>query len=138
MQIVINNCLHLCPSCKRLASKPILVFKTHEGMLRTVEALRARHPSPHALRATEQGARSNRSHAVCSGSPHLPPLGEPDLVIVAKKVPQAVFCLLTALAFHRLTTHVPHTVAIALVRTARVPRLGHPPLEVFRFSPASL
>ena len=49
-----------------------------------------------------------------------------------------MFCLLTALAFHRLTTHVPHAVAIALPRTARTPRLDHPPLEVYRFSPASL
>ena len=58
--------------------------------------------------------------------------------MVARKVPRAVFCLLTALAFHRLITHVPHAVAIALPRTARTPRLAHPPLEVFRFSPASL
>ncbi len=119
------------------SQQALLVFKTHEGMLRTVEALRAGiHPRTlYALRSRgeiEQVARGLFRLAT------LPPLGEPDLVIVAKKVPQAVFCLLTALAFHRLTTHVPHTVAIALVRTARVPRLGHPPLEVFRFSPASL
>ena len=40
-------------------------------------------------------------------------------------MPQAVFCLLTALAFHRLTTQVPHAVEVALPRTARVPRLDH-------------
>jgi Serine hydroxymethyltransferase len=68
----------------------------------------------------------------------LPSPGEPDLLTVAKKVPHAVFCLLTALAFHRLTTQVPHAVEVALPRTARVPRLDHPPIKVFRFSSESL
>ena len=113
------------------------VFKTHGGMLRTVEALRAGiHPRTlYALRAGGEIEQVARGLFRLSA---LPPLAEPDLVTVAKKVPQAVFCLLTALAFHRLTTHVPHTVAIALLRTARAPRLDHPPLEVFHFSPASL
>ena len=53
-------------------------------------------------------------------------------------MPQAVPCLLTALAFHRLTTQVPHVVEVALPRTARVPRLAHPPIKVFRFSRESL
>jgi predicted transcriptional regulator of viral defense system len=68
----------------------------------------------------------------------LPPPGELDLLTIAKKVPQAVFCLLTALAFHRLTTQIPHAVEVALPRTARIPRLDHPPIKVFRFSPESL
>lgn len=40
----------------------------------------------------------------------LPPLSNPDLVIVARKFPQAVVCLVSALAFHELTTQVPHAV----------------------------
>ena len=48
----------------------------------------------------------------------LPPPSEPDLMTVAKKVPHAVFCLVTAMAFHRLTTQVPHAVEIALARTS--------------------
>ena len=113
------------------------VFATHRGTLRTVEAQRAGiHPRTlYALRdqgKVEQVARGLYRLAT------LPASSEPDLLTVAKKVPRAVFCLLTALAFHRLTTQVPHAVTIALPRTARVPRLAHPPLEVFRFSPASL
>jgi predicted transcriptional regulator of viral defense system len=64
----------------------------------------------------------------------MPPLSEPDLITVAKKVPQAVFCLITALAFHGLTTQIPHEVQIALPRTARHPRLDYPPIKAFRFS----
>jgi len=38
---------------------------------------------------------------------------KPDLLTVAKKVPHAVFCLLTALAFYRLTTQIAHAVEVA-------------------------
>ncbi|MBE7156869.1 MAG: type IV toxin-antitoxin system AbiEi family antitoxin domain-containing protein [Rhodospirillales bacterium] len=113
------------------------VFVAHRGTLRTVEAQRAGiHPRTlYALR--DQGKVEQVSRGLYRLAT-LPAPGEPDLLAVAKRVPRAVFCLLTALAFHRLTTQVPHVVAIALPRTARTPRLDHPPLEVFRFSPASL
>ena len=113
------------------------IFKERQGTLRTFEALRAGiHPRTlYALRdrgEIEQIARGLFRLA------ELPPPGEPDLLTVAKKVSQAVFCLLTALAFHRLTTQVPHAVEVALPRTARVPCLDHPPIKVFRFSRESL
>jgi predicted transcriptional regulator of viral defense system len=65
----------------------------------------------------------------------LPPMSEPDLATVAKRIPGGVVCLISALAFHELTTHVPHEVHLALPRTARAPRLAYPPLRVFHFSP---
>ena len=106
------------------------IFKERHGTLRTFEALRAGiHPRTlYALRdrgEIEQIARGLFRLA------ELPPPSEPDLLTVAKKVPKAVFCLLTALAFHRLTTQVPHAVEVALPRTARLPRLGYPPLKGF-------
>ena len=44
-----------------------------------------------------------------------------SLGTIATKVPQAVFCLLTALQFHELTTQLPRRVWIAM------PRGSHPP-----------
>ena len=64
----------------------------------------------------------------------LPPLSEPDLATVAKRIPQGVICLISALAFHELTTQIPHEVHLALPRTARYPKLKFPPLHVFHFS----
>ena len=64
----------------------------------------------------------------------LPPLSNPDLVIVARKLPQAVICLVSALAFHELTTQVPHRVDVALPNRAERPVLAYPPLQVFWFS----
>lgn len=60
------------------------------------------------------------------------------LAEVAKRVPQAVFCLLTALRFHELTTQSPFQVWIAIGNKDRPPRLRYPPLRVVRFSPQSL
>jgi predicted transcriptional regulator of viral defense system len=67
----------------------------------------------------------------------MPPLREPDLATVAKRVPGGVVCLISALAFHELTTQIPHEVHLALRRSARTPALAYPPLHVFRFSDAA-
>ena len=61
-----------------------------------------------------------------------------SLVEVAKRVPKAVACLLTALRFHELTTQAPFEVWIALPRGAWRPKLEYPQLRVLRFSGASL
>ena len=66
-----------------------------------------------------------------------PPLSEPDLITVAHKVPRGVICLVSALAFHELTTAVPHEVHVALPRDVRRPRLAYPPIRVYRFSEAA-
>ena len=62
------------------------------------------------------------------------PLGNPDLVTVAKRVPKGVICLISALAYHDLTTQIPHEVHIAVPRNAEPPRLDYPPIRSYRFS----
>jgi predicted transcriptional regulator of viral defense system len=58
-----------------------------------------------------------------------------DLEIVAKRVPQAVFCLLTALRLHGLGTQQPRRVWICLPRGVHTPTLQFPPLEVIHAEP---
>ena len=60
------------------------------------------------------------------------------LAQVAKRVPGGVVCLLSALAFHDLTTQLPAEVWLALPEKARRPRLDYPRLRVARFSGAAL
>jgi predicted transcriptional regulator of viral defense system len=67
----------------------------------------------------------------------LGPLGHPDLITVAARIPQGVICLISALAFHELTTEVPHAVDVALERGSTRPRLDHPPTRYFWFSGAA-
>ncbi len=113
-----------------------LEFKKRGGTLRTREVLAAGvHPRTlYAMKKAGELEQYSRGVFRLAG---LPPLSEPDLVTVAKRVPQGVFCLVTALAFNHLTTQVPHQVQLALPRTARHPRLDHPPIQVFRFSEQS-
>ena len=65
------------------------------------------------------------------------PLDHPDLVTVAAKVPNGVICLISALAFHNLTTQIPHEVYLAISRNSEPPRIDYPPVRIFRFSGSS-
>lgn len=57
-----------------------------------------------------------------------------SLAAIATKVPQAVFCLLTALQFHELTTQLPHEVWIAMPRGSHAPRIDYPPIRMIQVS----
>jgi hypothetical protein len=61
----------------------------------------------------------------------MPDFFEPDLVLVAKRIPKSVICLISALSYYNLTTQIPHFVYIALPRTSRLPKLKYPPLRYF-------
>ena len=109
------------------------LFQKHGGMLRTSRAL-ALGIHPRTLYVLRD---SGRLVEVARGLFRLaaaPALSTPDLVRVATLVPKAVICLTSALAFHAIGTQLPRAVYIALPRTARHPRLAHPPVRVFRFS----
>ncbi|MBI3160906.1 MAG: type IV toxin-antitoxin system AbiEi family antitoxin domain-containing protein, partial [Chloroflexi bacterium] len=41
---------------------------------------------------------------------------DPDLAVVALRIPKGVICLISALYFHQLTTQIPHEVYVALPR----------------------
>ena len=116
-----------------VADRAIETFREHGGILRTGEALRLGiHPRTlFALR--DAGALEQLSRGLYRLA-ELPPLTNPDLVTVALKVPGAVICLISALAFHELTTQVPHAVDIALSKGDEPPRLEYPPLRLFWFS----
>ena len=57
-----------------------------------------------------------------------------SLATLAVKVPQAVFCLLTALQLHGLTTQLPRQVWIAMPQGSHAPRLDYPPVKMVQFS----
>jgi len=56
------------------------------------------------------------------------------LLEVAKRVPNAVICLLSALQFHDLTTQWPQEVWIAVETGNWRPAFNYPPISVFNFS----
>jgi len=109
------------------------VFNRHGGVLRTSEAIRSG-IHPRTLYAMRDAGVLERLSRGLYRIAELPPLGSPDLVAVALKVPTGVICLISALAYHELTTQIPHEVYLALPRGAEPPRLDHPPVRVFWFT----
>lgn len=57
-----------------------------------------------------------------------------SLATLAVKMPQAVFCLLTALQLHGLTTQLPRQVWIAMPQGSHAPTLDYPPVKMVQFS----
>jgi predicted transcriptional regulator of viral defense system len=60
-----------------------------------------------------------------------------SLIAVAIKVPQAIFCLLTALQFHGLTTQLSRQLWIAMPRGSHTPTIDYPPVKMVQFTGAS-
>jgi predicted transcriptional regulator of viral defense system len=60
------------------------------------------------------------------------------LMEVAKRAPKVVFCLLTALRVHDLTTQSPHEVWIAIGNKDHPPRMSYPSLRTVRLASDSL
>ena len=111
----------------------VATFRQHHGTLRTKEALELGiHPRTlYTLR--DAGVLQQLSRGLYRLA-DLPPLANPDLVIVARRIPHAVICLISALAFHDLTTQIPHKVDVALSSGSAMPVIEYPPLRLFRFS----
>lgn len=63
-----------------------------------------------------------------------PTLAQDGLLAIASRVPQAVFCLTTALQFHELTTQLPREVWFAMPRGSHLPRIDYPPIKMVQMS----
>lgn len=61
-----------------------------------------------------------------------------SLVESAKRLPDGIVCLLSALRFHNLTTQAPFEVWLALPPTSRTPHVDYPPLHIARFFGSAL
>lgn len=112
------------------------IFREHGGQLRMSEALDYG-ITPYMLYALrDRGVVEPVSRGIYRLA-ELPPLSNPDLVTVSLRYPNAVICLVSALAFHNITTQIPHEVSVAVPRGSRPPSLEHPPVRAHRFSKAS-
>ncbi|MDH3069464.1 hypothetical protein QET40_10130 [Akkermansia sp. N21169] len=60
----------------------------------------------------------------------------PEMLMVARKYPAAVICLVSALSFHDMTTQIPHAVDIAIPYQGNAPRSSYPLVHTFRFRDA--
>jgi len=111
----------------------ITLFREQGGVMRTRDAMR-RGVNPRTLYAMRDAGLLN---TLTRGVYHLrdePLRGSDDLVAVAHRVPKARICLISALAFHDLTTQIPHVVFCALPRNVNRPKVDQPPVRYFIYS----
>lgn len=111
----------------------VKLFREHDGVMRTSEILDAGIHERTLYHMRDEGMVTTIQRGVYQLS-ESEPLSNPDLVIVAKKIPEARICLISALSIHEMTDEIPHKVHIALPRSSWKPELDNPPLKVYRFS----
>lgn len=109
------------------------VFRKGGGVLRMSEAVKAGVSRKTLYAMRDEGLLEQLSRGVYRLA-SLPGLAAPDLIAVATRIPSGVICLISALAFHELTTQVPHAVDIAIARGRETPRVDYPPVNVYWFS----
>ena len=117
--------------------KSILRLFTRSGTLRSSEMAERGVPRVQLSRWVASGELQRLGRGLYA-LPAYTPNEHASLVEVASRAPQVVFCLLTALRFHELTTQSPFEIWIAIANNDHPPRLPYPQLRVQRFSPASL
>lgn len=113
--------------------KAIQLFTKNQGLLRTAEAIRLGiHPRT-IYQLRDEGLLEQLAKGVYR-LVEIPDFSEPDLVLVSKKITHGIICLISALAYHEITTQIPHFVYVAIPNKARPSRLEYPPLRYFRYS----
>lgn len=116
--------------------KRTLALARKQGMLRTRDVVEAGIPRVALTRLVEQGQLTRLGRGLYA-LPNLEITEHHVLAEVAKRVPNGVVCLLSALRFHGMTTEAPFETWIALESNARRPQVAELPLRVVRFSGAA-
>jgi predicted transcriptional regulator of viral defense system len=118
---------------RRRLEEAAATFREYNGILKASQA-KALGIDPKTIAEMQEAGLVDRISRGLYRLVEYPPLAYPDLVIVASRVPKAVICLISALAFHNLTTQVPHKVYISLPQSVRRPRIKQPQLDVIWLS----
>jgi predicted transcriptional regulator of viral defense system len=117
--------------------KQILDLARSHGLLRSRDLSAQGLPRVALTRLVHQG----RLRRVARGLYALPDRSVSEngsLAEIARKHPETIVCLLSALRFHELTTQSPFEIWLAIPNKARAPRLDYPPLRIVRFTGAAL
>lgn len=119
------------------ATDSLLDLAQGKALLRPSDAVARGHSRLYLAQLAQRGL----VHKVSRGLYALPQRKASEfasLAEVASKHPQALMCLLSALAFHGLTTQAPFEVWVAVDNKARAPQMPYPPLRIARFSGPAL
>lgn len=116
-----------------MKNNAIEIFRQHGGQLKMSEAISLGISRYMLYSLYEKGVLEKVSPGIYRLD-ELPPISNPDLVTVSLRFPKAVICLVSALAFHEITTQIPHAVSVAVPKNSRTIHLESPPVTTHKFS----
>ena len=115
----------------------VLELAKRKGVVQAADVVAEGVPREYLSRLTRQGLLER----IGRGLYCLPErdLGEHQVLIeVSRRVPKGVFCLLSALRFHELSTQSPFEVWIAVESKSWLPKIEYPPVRFVYFSKSAL
>lgn len=115
----------------------ILELAKRKGLLRPRDLQEVQLPRTHLAELVRRGDLVMVGAGIYARADRIAS-AEDALAEVAIRYPKAVFCLLTAMRLHGLTTQAPHQVWVAVDVKARAPVMSYPSLRVVRMSGAAL
>lgn len=116
---------------------PVMLLAAERPTFRASDAVKRGTPRITLTRLVQQGELVRVARGVYTSTKRKST--ELDgLLEVAAQSQQGVFCLLTALRFHRLTTQSPFEVWLAIPNKARIPKIDYPPVHIVWYSGQAL
>lgn len=110
-----------------------LQFREHGGIMRMAVAIENGIHRDTLRKMVQDGVAEKVSRGLYQ-LVDIEPAPNPDLAIIAAKVPEGVLCLISALSFHEMTTQIPHEIHLAIERNSKPPKIEYPPLQTYQFS----
>jgi predicted transcriptional regulator of viral defense system len=131
------NYLHFVSGKPMTNIEKVIFYLETKGVIRTNEAIKLGVTSATLQRMCRRGFLRRVSRGI-----YIPVDADIDpfhsFAEVAKRVPEGIICLLSALSFHELTTQNPYEVWVAIKNKARKPAMDELPLRIIRFSGKAL
>jgi predicted transcriptional regulator of viral defense system len=112
-------------------------FVSRHGIVRPRDVEAIGIPREYLLRLHRQGKLDRTGRGIYT-LPNAAVTERHSYAEVSKRIPDAVLCLLSALAFHGITTQNPSAIWIALRQGARTPTFKSPSIRIVRLSGPSL
>ena len=109
------------------------IFRKAGGVLRMAEALRLGIHRRELYKLRDAGELEMISRGLYRLT-EIPEFPLPDFLPISKRMPYGVICLVSALAFHEITTQIPHLVYVAIPKKRHKPSISFPPIRCFWYS----